>query len=233
MRAHEFIAEDFRPDSKDLVGYTAELRKKLHKLEQMPYDDTVREYTGTLASEINDLLHQAFRDKKMSPGSYYYLTKKVAELDAALQRKTLSKSLVLYHGLAQNPQRAWDTYGHDYDEPIRVHLPAYTSASTSFSVASSFARHSYHNTNKQAIINFDYNGDPALFGGNHILEIQVPAGIPTGSVKHFSRHSSEEEFVLPRGLDIEISPNPILYKGTYLVWEARVVGHKPTPINQK
>ena len=67
-----------------------------------------------------------------------------------------------------------------------------------------------------------------------ILRIFVPAGTTGGSVSQISMNAQHEaEILLPRGLDITISPTPhIVEQAGYriLVWNARVVGHNPQPV---
>lgn len=228
MRAHEFINEG----KTDIFGYEKKIAKKMHELQKLPSNDTLIRYTGSLASEINDLLHRAFRDHAISAGNRDYMLQKVAALDSALRKKSFKKPTVLYTGVPHSPSRAWEQYNQDVTKPIRVHLPAYTSATTNINIAEQFSRYDKVDTRKHAVINDPDLNEKTFLHAYHLLEIHIPAGIPGGSVKHISHHDDEDEFVLPRGLVVEINPNPAVYDGVYLVWQATVVGHSPVKVQE-
>lgn len=233
MRAHEFIAEDKQYDPPEYFGYKKKIADKIHELESLPWHNTLAQYTGSLASEINDLLHRAFRDQQISKANRNYLLDKVAKIDSALKAKKIKKDLILYSGIPQSPSKAWKEYKQDTSKPIRVHLPAYTSTTTDFRVARDFARYDTFNSREHPVINGDESVKNTSVHGSHVLEIHVPKGLYGGSVKGISYHKGEDEFVLPRGLVVEIDPLPVQYgdSATY-VWRARVVGHQPVQVKE-
>lgn len=233
MRAHEFIKEDNQYDPPEYFGYKEKIADKLHQLEQLPRDTTLEKYTDSLASEINDLLHRAFRDNNISKGDRDFLLKKVEKLDAALKAKKIKKDLILYTGIPHSPSRAWAEYKQDPTKPIRVHLPAYTSTTTDFGVARDFARYDKFDSTIHPVINGDHSIKNTIVFGGHVLEIHVPRGLPGGSVKDISYHKEEDEFVLPRGLIVEIDPMPVRYENANCyIWQARVVGYRPVQVKE-
>jgi hypothetical protein len=47
-------------------------------------------------------------------------------------------------------------------------------------------------------------GDRAAFGGNVLIEFDIPAGVPMAYVKDISQYSSENEILLGAGLRYEV-----------------------------
>jgi 8-oxo-dGTP pyrophosphatase MutT (NUDIX family) len=200
-------------------------------------------YTDDGAKYINNFLHKHYRQQKskLNKGA------DVAKIDKILKQYKLKENVKVYSGIPESPGRIWEKYKADVTKPVRVHLPAYTSTTTDFNIAYvNFAKTDYTNYNDHKPRNVlkgnlelysmgvVSQGVKKVYDGWHILHIIVPAGYPAMSLLNVSKFGSqEEEILLPRGLDIEIEPNPYI-KTTpgrpIVIWFAKVVGHNPVVI---
>jgi len=196
MRASEFIPEG------------------IHKDLAIDPNDPAAEplYYHTLSSKtINDILHKHYRGQaKINPKSAE--GKHIKKIDKILAKFILNKTAKVYTGIPVSVQHAYEKYKADRSKPIRLHLPAYTSTSTSLSQAMIFARES-----------------------NNILMIELPVGTPAVSVKKISAYDYEKEVLLPRGMEIIVKPTPNVVekngKKVY-VWQAKALGHSPIQVFQ-
>jgi hypothetical protein len=168
-------------------------------------------YYHTLGSRtVNNILHQHYRgeteiDPKSPPAKH------IKKMDKVLKRFILSKPAKVYTGIPVSVEHAYEKYKADRSKPIKLHLPAYTSATTKFLQAISFS----------------------VGRGNNILMIELPIGTPAVSLKKISSHEYEKEVLLPRGIDIKVQPNPEIitkYGGKIYVWKAVALGHSPIEI---
>ena len=168
-------------------------------------------YYHTLGSRtVNNILHQHYRgeteiDPKSPPAKH------IKKMDKVLKRFILSKPAKVYTGIPVSVEHAYEKYKADRSKPIKLHLPAYTSATTKFLQAISFS----------------------VGRGNNILMIELPIGTPAVSLKKISSHEYEKEVLLPRGIDIKVQPTPEIitkYGGKIYVWKAVALGHSPIEI---
>ena len=233
----------------DLINYPSKEQSKIHQqydiLRNKKYADQtdrqsgqqktdidyITDYTTGDSNDINDYLHRHYR-KKASKNDLAKYKKNLQSIDRALTVQRLTKPLTVYTAVPESPANAWTIYGADIRLPIRLHLPAYTSTSTSLESVIEFAiesvtpdsvdhkRHPPRNSKKA----------PGDVDTNQIIMLQIPVGTPAASVKGISDYPDENEILMPRGLDIEISPNPTVIKYGDYVWHARVLGHNPIQI---
>jgi len=201
------------------------------------------------STPLNSYLHKHYRkhiaDTKTKPNKQYQARSN--SLDTVFKNAKLKRNIKVYTGIPESPGRIWEKYRADVTKPVRVHLPAYTSTTTNFDIAYiSFAKADYTDYNNHRPRNVVKGnlqlysmgvvsqGVKEVFDGHQILHITVPAGYPAMSMVSVSRYGDEEEeILLPRGLDVEIDPNPYI-KTTLgrpiVVWFAKVVGHNPVVI---
>ena len=238
------LGEETHPD---LVKYDKNFQKQLHrdldvgqgkgKKTDIDYDSDekdwsdlthVQDYTGG-SVDTNDYLHRHYR-KQAKAKELTTHQAKIQALDRILANHKLPQQIVVYTGLRQSPAEAWETYKADVTKPIRLHLPAYTSTTTKLKVAlihagegeiAQVSRARHKPRNKDA---------PADEWGTQILMMTLPAGLPAASVKKISEFPSENEILLPRGIDIEINPSPTVLKDGDYVWHATVLSHSPVQI---
>ena len=196
MRAREFIPENIHKD----VAIDDPNDPELTPL-----------YRHTLGSRtVNNILHQHYRgETEIDPKSPE--AKHIKKMDKVLKRFSLSKPATVYTGIPVSVEHAYEKYKANRSKPIKLHLPAYTSASTRFLQAISFS----------------------VGRGNNILMIELPIGTPAVSLKKISSHDYENEILLPRGIDIEVQSTPEIvekYGGKIYVWKAKALGHSPIEI---
>jgi hypothetical protein len=193
----------------------------------------VTDYTGGTSQYINDVLHKHYRNQVAKKDLQRY-QRHIDSLDRILSGQKLKQPLTVYTTVPVSPADAWKRYGADPGQPIRLHLPAYTSTSTSLDVVQNIAddrlepvkvdrqRHPPRNAQRAPLDNW----------GNQILMLSIPAGTPAASVQKISDYPDENEILMPRGVDIEVNPSPtVLDNGDY-VWHAQVIGHNPVQIAQ-
>jgi hypothetical protein len=203
-------------EDKSLVNYNYKKANKLHDTTKI--DPKQKNLTNTLLNHtihsrnVNDFLHKHYSNQPNNAKDIAYYKKHIGLLDKLLVNHKLSIPITVYTGIPQSPEVAWKKYKVDRKKPIRLHLPAFTSTTTSLYIAKSFAN--LHSTNKN----------------KHILMITIPAGTPGGSVTKFSQYPGEGEILLPRGLDIEVNPKPVIIKDNVYVWHTKVIGHNPIEI---
>ena len=204
-------------EDKSLVNYDYRKANKLHDTTTLNAKaknlvNTLDVYTNHSRS-LNNFLHRHYRNQPNDVKNVAYYKKHIGALDKLLVNHKLSIPITVYTGLPESPEVAWKKYNVDRKKPIRLHLPAFTSTTTGLYTAKSFA--SMHNLSN---------------GKLHILMITIPAGTPGGSIKKFSEYPGEGEILLPRGLDIEVNPKPVITKGNTYVWHTKVIGHNPIEI---
>ena len=226
MRAYEL--NEYGKDSAGKAGVpTIKNRSdavKVHR-ELSPEKETAALARYTKGSrDINDKLHQNFHANRTKND------KVVKSLDKAMTRQT-TKDMILFTGVKQSLIVAWKKYGANLMEPIRLHLPAYTSTSTDFEKACGFASpekdmpHVYRQIQKFK----------KSYGYPNVIAIRVPKGTPCVSVMEISHYDTEDEILLPRGIDILVRPEAAYTRpsdwGTgFFIWYADLVGHRPMEI---
>ena len=228
-------------------GVHQELSLRHHKIPQNTLYH-LQDYSET-STQLNSYLHKHYRKQITNPRAkpHQYYKGQSKSLDTMFKRVSLKKNLKVYTGIPESPGRIWEKYHADVTKPVRVHLPAYTSTTTNFDIAYvSFAQTDYtiYNDHKpRNVVKGNLNlypkgvvsqGVKEVFDGHQILHITVPEGYSAISMTDISHYGhDEEEILLPRGLDVEIDPNPYI-KTTLgrpiVIWFAKVVGHNPVVI---
>ena len=257
MRAIEFITESVEQklpsletfyeaewDQTPVKHYYPEKEWAIHNTEFLPgatsklKKQSVGKYTGGQGANWNDFLHRQYRGQANEKDFEKY-QQHIADVDAALSKNILKKDYVLYTGLKESPADAFDLYNHPRTKPIPVHLPAYTSTTTNWTVAKEFTAGSAGVGARSKHKLLSPTGKKLKKNPNFkklsvdILRIFVPAGTTGGSIQAISKYEEENEILLPRGLDIIISPKPQVideYDCVVYLWNAKVTGHRPQPI---
>ena len=232
-------------DKFGLVNYPSKEQQKIHRQYDITRNKEYSEldgpgsdmyYIGRYTSDsynLNDYLHRHYRKAAhtVTKDDEKNYKNQVQSLDRALTLRRLKNPLTVYTAVPESPANAWAVYGADVRRPIRLHLPAYTSTTTSLKVAIIFAE---DNLSPSSV---DHRRHPprnikkgARDNGNQIIMLTIPAGTPASSVKNVSEIPEENEVLLPRGMDIEVNPRPTLLKNGDYVWHAQVIGHNPIQI---
>ena len=63
----------------------------------------------------------------------------IEHIDKVLDKASTKHDFHVYTGVKKSPHKYWEETKHHKDKPIQVHLPAFTSTSTSFRKAKSFS----------------------------------------------------------------------------------------------
>lgn len=127
---------------------------------------------------------------------------------------------VVYSGVRWNPETASGMVYHHDDDNIAMHLPAFTSTSTSLRKAAGFATASERSGNKKNVIRF------TLKHGDKAFPIH----------QDFSYATDESEVLLPRNTIVKISRKPSVIitpkMGSHIpseethIWDAQII-HQP------
>lgn len=223
MRADQFISE---VDHKS-IGLDIEPSDPRFPL----YKRAIRSHSVS-SRAVSNILHKLHRAKnpkeilyKMSPRIEY----QIRMLDDIMWNHPLKQKLTVYHGVRESPLRIWITKRVPLDQPIRVHLPAYTSTGTNWGLALEFAK--FGDRKLKALMQ---QYAPALLSTKYakynqyynILKIDLLPGMPALSIKQHSYHPGENEVLLGRGVEIEIKPNPVI-DGSMITWNCKVVYVNP------
>jgi hypothetical protein len=232
-------------DRAPIKHYNQRDQEQIHKAEELPYDPKnqkdIVNYTGAAASKWNDFLHRHYRGRA-KPAEVERYGKRISSVDRELARNVLKKDYTLYTGLPESPIQAFKLYKQPTDQPLTVHLPAYTSTTTDWSTAAKFAitQVKWNHIDRSGHKVLDARGKKIKNSKKKnkrirefdILRIFVPAGTTGASVVELA-YNAEYEVLLPRGLNIVISPRPhqVEYReDIFYVWNANVVGHTPQPV---
>jgi hypothetical protein len=133
---------------------------------------------------------------------------------------------VVFSGLKWSPFDMWDEHDVDYEHPLQIHLPAFTSTSTDFNIACGFSR-ALPKPSTPPVMDKRarglYNRSDEVF---NLLELTVSAGTHVASVMHISKFRHEKEFILKSGLNIKLEPHPTIKDvGGYvfIVWKGKTM----------
>lgn len=227
------VVNTFTPDDDSKESSARQNRvHKNNRWGKLPYahEKAIQEYSSS-SSEPNNWLHKIHRDpsNKSNP-NFNYSKGQIDNLDKIFTDKKNHVGIdhEVFTGLPESPEKVFkkDRENNPNHDPahVHVHLPAFTSTSTRFDVATDFAK-SHRNPDTDSIT-------------SHVLHIRVPKGHPSMSIKDFSEHPEEEEVLLHRGTRLKIHANPDTFKHkgfntAYKIWHADVVGHKPDDLETK
>lgn len=161
---------------------------------------------------LNGYLHN--KHKSLNAASNY---KSHADLLTAAMDKQKTKSpLNVYTGVLKSPAEHFT-----HDKPVTVHLPAFTSTSTSRAASTQFAKSTTHKNDA------NHGIDSTDHDAKHIIKIHLPVGTSAASVRSHSNIQEENEILLNRGHNIEIHHKPEHIGNNIWQWNAHVVSHTP------
>ena len=112
--------------------------------------------------------------------------------DKGLTKQKTPQAFHVYSGIRRHP----NSYNEGKEIPkkgIVLHHPAYLHTSLDHGIAQDFARTTHNDENQKE---------------THVLKIHVPKGHHGAYTGHYSAHPHEKEFILPRGHNLRIHPNP-------------------------
>lgn len=213
--------------SGDIMGWVNEQENDYVALNhlrnhQSTDDDKTHIYRYTSASRpFNRFLYDSHKNSQNPThftihGSQNF-THDIRGLDAAVNRNKLEMPLTTYSGIGWHPHSRMD------DEGI-VHLPAYTSTTTSKSIAHNFAVSNKHKQDALHILRIK----------NHIGD----SGVYTKDDPVVTSYEGEKEFIIPRNTKLKINKSPTTFidkdKGIPVhVWDAERIHSDPVDTNYK
>ena len=218
--------------AKDQIGND---NHDIHKTDSLSKSDVVAGYSEK-SYHLNNFLHKAHRGAETKNNRFH---RKINDLDKELDRARLSKDTHVYTGLPQGPHELFKAHGVEPGENIKVHLPAYTSTSTRYSIAKKFAADKFDRSSifgKYIPVNHKVHkplnklDEPIKDNGKHVLKIHLPKGTKAGSIKSQSCYEHENEVLLHRGHELEIHHRPTVEPDGTHIWHARVIKHNPKQI---
>lgn len=210
--------------------HSAEETKKFHTANKMKDEisSEAKNHKGWLrhysdySTMMNTALHDHHANKQIEktafndPERHQRSLSFAQETDKILSKHKINSDHTVFTGV---PQKHAEKFKNQ-KEPLKVHHPAFISTSTDFEQAAKFTG----NTKKQE-------------QEFHVLKIHVPKGTHGGSMSGNTYYPKEKEVVLHRGHDLEIHHEPTIINhpkhGKIHVWNAKIVGHNPKPLNAK
>lgn len=160
-------------------------------------------------------------------------SKSVEHLDKVLEKHKTKKDFHVYSGINWSPSQHMKNKAEG-ESHVDVHMPAYTSTSTSIKQAAGFASLQYPHPDdeKHGAIKI---GDEDT--ARHMLRIHVPKGTHAISMMKHSFNPGEKEILLHRGHELRIHHKPQRYQdhnGDMInVWDAHITGHYPTNVHEE
>lgn len=219
--SHSYVMDDPLHDTKE--------RDRLHKDHSIHMDEDalkdIRGYT-TLSFMVNSALHKHYNDGEIFD---HESIGKAKNIEKILDKHEAKENFHVYTGLRHSPFKAIANVNGNH----MVHLPAFTSTSTSFRKASSFSA-----------VDKDTKHDANVHGGivepmaKHVLKIHVHPGVSIASVRDLSENKHEHEMLMNRGYDLKIDPSPVKAKheggsSELYVWNAYPVSRKVRTLEPK
>jgi hypothetical protein len=156
----------------------------------------------------------------------------LAEMDSFMEAHRTPEDMHLFTGVTKSPL---DYHGPERtDKPFIGHLPHYTSTSTNYKEALSFASPREDVRKPENLANANQGAYPDEGKQQkHVLKISVPKGTHAVSLRPISQHPSEDEILLHRGHNLEIHPHPTFDpENNAFVWHAKIAGHNPETVYQ-
>jgi hypothetical protein len=148
----------------------------------------VEDYTDD-SSKLNSALVRSARDNSEIPSKYH---RQIDHLDSALDRNRLPTSLHVYSGMGGGRVKSVKSAAGG-----KLSIPAYTSTSTSKTMATHFAPYTQEEGE---------NGQREFH--RHVLHVELPQGHPGLFIGNDSTAGNEHEFLLPRDTKLHIHPEP-------------------------
>lgn len=191
-------------------------------------------YTGSASGKLNRFLihshngnEEALKDE-MSNHEHEYPDKEAYHKeiqgvsDALKEAPPIEKPLTVYSGLSGRSNIMHHAMKHiqTSTEPMKFHLPAFTSTSTRFNTGAAFAKDAPIMPDEESL----YHPKMARKDIQDVLKIHLPAGHKEGAyVDPISENSGEYEYLLDKGHTLKVHPEPsYTIKGgsVYRIWEA-------------
>ena len=186
---------------------------------------SVEKYTDN-SRRLNSTLHNIYQGKAKSTISDVDSHVDHANvLGGMLNKHKTTEDMHVFTGINHSP--ASHFHGDsEHAEHTTVHLPAFTSTSSSAKTALGFSENTHHESDHKHGINSDSESKTV-----HLLKIHVPKGTHAASLKRVSLMGGENEILLHRAHNLQIDRHPQKIDHGIYMWHAKIVSHKPEDIN--
>lgn len=220
----------------DDVERTKEEHAEVHKLAPVPKGlnqnehESLQRYSDD-SKDINLSLINYHNGHSWRQSHNDYLS----HLDKALEKTKTTKDTTLYSGIK------WSPSTHLVNKPenathVDIHLPAFTSTSSSLNQAVGFAEPQmpHRDDEKNDVMGHEALGSHRV---RHVLRIHVPKGTHAMSMLKHTFAPIEKEVLLHRGHEIQMSVKPQRHfdrNGDPVnIWDAHITGHYPANPNEE
>jgi hypothetical protein len=186
---------------------------------------SLNHYTGSGYERINQSLRDSYINNAEVPND---VKRHSDNIKSILHAEKPVSNLGLFTGVKESPAT---TAGLEWNStrPIKVlHLPAFTSATTSFDIAASFTEPDDTSTHHES----DHHG-VIESGATHILHLSFPHKIRSAASVADHGVGHEEEVLLGPNHRFELHPRPTRVDGpggTLYVWKAKSIGVDDRPM---
>lgn len=180
---------------------------------------------------MNDFLktHYKHPEEDARPHEFGTAGHELAEMDSFINSHVAPRDFHVFSGVTKSPVDYHNP--QDHDKPFLGHLPHYTSTSTNYHEALSFASPFVSSRPPENLANSNQGAFPSSDRVKHVLKISVPKGTKAVSMRPISEHPTEDEILLHRGHNIEIHPHPTFDpEHNAYVWHSKIVSHTPESV---
>jgi hypothetical protein len=191
----------------------------IHNILKIPSTNpSLNHYLGETGSrEINEHLRDNWLHETPIPDNIKYHIEKIDSIFHDV--KEINKPLKLYTGLSESPVTTAGFEWNSTRSKKLIHLPAFTSSSTSPTKSVEFATVDNHSIHHES----DHHG-VITPGSRHLIQMEFDHRIHgAASVLDHARNSHEKEVLLGRGHEFILHPRPTLvhgYNHPVYVWRA-------------
>lgn len=215
------LEEEF--DRVHIPEYSDAMTERVHKVVapinvsslSTPEYDAVKSYTAR-SYMTNDFLHKTATGNKINEPE---TSDKIKNIDSALDKHPTNVATSVFTGLKHSPTKLFPVIGDENPDHIMVHLPAYTSTSTSYGAARNFANPVAHENDA------DFGIEPGRH--RHILKLHLPKGTPAMSVMGHTHFENEKEILVGRGHNVKINTKPEINVDGVHIWHGTIVSRTP------
>lgn len=187
--------------------------------------EAVHNYTDN-STPLNGMLHghdKGHPENKSTPR----LKDHAGQLDSALEKHKTTADMDVFTGIKFSPSKHFRRENGKVPTSKQMHMPAYTSTSTSLGIAKTFSEHTSHpNDDRHGV---DSEDDEK----RHVLKIHVPAGTHAMSLMKHSFVAGEKEIMLHRGHTIEVHHKPEQISHDTYLWHAKIISHNKADLSKE
>ena len=187
--------------------------------------EAVTDYTDN-STPINGMLHRHASGHTISDHAKQHYGNTATHLDSALEKHETTAPMHVYTGIKFSPAKHFKKVDGKVPQTKQMHMPAFTSTSTSLETAKGFSDLTSHP-------NDDRHGvDSETDERKHVLRIHVPAGSHAMSLMKHSFVPGEREILLHRGHTIEVHHMPEKVDDHTFLWHAKVISHTKADLSK-